>query len=84
MIITVAIFYYAFFVVVAVFALYSFFNLYHLFRFGFLTVTNVTAIALYFFLALTYLAFAFQLLGVIDWSTELFVISDSGNNDFDL
>lgn len=82
MIITVSVFYYAFFVVVGVFLLYSAFNLYHLFRFGFLTVTNILVISLYFFLALTYLAFAFQLLGVTDWSPTLVIVGS--DNSFDL
>lgn len=71
MAVTVSIFYYFFLLVVLVFLLYSFFNVYHLMRFGFFSVVNILVIVAYLFISAWYLFFAFSLLMAIDWSLPL-------------
>lgn len=76
MMITLSVLYYLYLVVVAIFILYSLFNIYHLIRFGFLSWVNVLIIFLYILAAGIILAFSFDLLVQIDWHQPLF---DSSN-----
>lgn len=71
MVITLSIFYYLFLIVVFIFALYTLFNFYHLLRFGFFSVTNISVMLAYLLVSggLLYLAFTF--LSFFDWSTPL-------------
>jgi hypothetical protein len=71
MALTLAIIYYVFLVAVFVFVLYSLFNIYHLLRFGFLSVTNVSIILFYIIVSSLLLYFAFSQLLTIDWSQPL-------------
>ena len=68
---TLAIIYYIFLAAVFVFVLYSLFNIYHLLRFGFLSVTNVAVILFYIIVSSLLLYFAFSQLLTIDWSQPL-------------
>ena len=71
MAITLAIIYYIFLAAVFVFVLYSLFNIYHLLRFGFLSVTNVVVILIYIAISSSLLYVAFSQLLMIDWSQPL-------------
>lgn len=77
---TIILFLYIFLAVVAVFVLYSLFNIYHLLRFGYATLTNVTIITLYVAISCVYLMTVFVILGTINWATPLFnfALSDLG------
>lgn len=72
---TIIVFLYIFIAVIALFMLYSIFNIYHLLRFGFATTTNLTVITLYIALSTVYLMTAFALLSTIDWNTPLLDLS---------
>ncbi|MEK7652959.1 MAG: hypothetical protein AAB358_00530 [Patescibacteria group bacterium] len=82
MIITLSIFYYLFLVAVAVFLLYSLFNVYHLLRFGFFSLINVLVIVLYVLIAASFLYFSFSILMTVDWSTPLIDFGNMSNNPF--
>jgi len=71
MIITLSIFYYLFLIVLAFFLLYSFFNIYHLLKFGFSSTTNIIIIVLYLAFASVLIMFAFGFLAQYDWQRPL-------------
>ncbi len=71
MVITLSIIYYIFLAAVFIFVLYSLFNIYHLLRFGFWSVTNIAVILIYIVVAGLLLYFAFSQLLTIDWSQPL-------------
>jgi hypothetical protein len=75
--ITIAIFYYFFLLVVLFFMLYSFFNIYHLIRFGFLSFANVLVVILYVALATFFIIFTFNQLATVDWNYILVDLSDT-------
>lgn len=75
MTITLSILYYLYLLAVAVFVLYSLFNIYHLLRFGFLTSVNVLVIVAYVGVAAILLFFSFNLLAAVDWSLPLMEFS---------
>ena len=69
--ISLIIFYYLYLLMVFVFLLYSLFNLYHLLRFGFASLTNILVILIYIIVSCLLLIFSFSLLLSIDWSAPL-------------
>ncbi len=71
MTITLSIFYILFLLVVAFFLLFSFFNIYHLLRFGFSSSTNIIIIVIYLAFTSMYLIFAFGYLAQINWQQPL-------------
>lgn len=71
MAVTLAVIYYVFLAAVCIFGLYSLFNIYHLLRFGFLSVTNILVILIYIAVSFALLYFAFSQLLTIDWSQPL-------------
>jgi hypothetical protein len=77
MLITLSIFYYLFLAVVFIFVLYTLFNFYHLLRFGFFSVTNISVILAYLVISGSLLYLAFTFLSFFDWSTPLFEINFS-------
>ena len=74
--ITIAIFYYFYLAVVLFFMIYSLFNIYHLIRFGFFSLTNILVMILYIIVAALLLIYSFELLLQVDWSMTLI---DLGN-----
>ena len=76
MIITISIFYYLYLVAVLVFTIFSLFNIYHLIRFGFLSLTNILIIIIYLAISAV-LIFSFMIILLqFDWTTPLI---DLGN-----
>lgn len=75
MIITTAIFYYAYLLIVLFFIIYSLFNIYHLVRFGFMTLTNMIMIIFYIALSASFIILSFSLLMGLDWNTILLQIN---------
>jgi len=76
MIITISIFYYLYLVAVLVFTIFSLFNIYHLIRFGFLSLANILIIIIYLAISAV-LIFSFMIILLqFDWTTPLI---DLGN-----
>ncbi|MDO8669741.1 MAG: hypothetical protein Q7K65_05670 [Candidatus Buchananbacteria bacterium] len=69
--ITIVVFYYLYLVIVLFFVIYSFFNIYHLIRFGFASFTNIIIIVAYLIAATFLIAYSFILLNQVDWSLPL-------------
>lgn len=69
--ITLALFYYCYLAVVLFFIVYSFFNIYHLVRFGFASLSNACIILIYIVIATALLLYSFQLLLPLDWNLPL-------------
>lgn len=76
MALTLAVIYYVFLVAVGIFVLYSLFNIYHLLRFGFLSVTNILVVLIYILAASFLLYYAFEQLMTVDWSQPLMNFDD--------
>ena len=74
MAIPLSIFYYIYLVFVAGFLLYTFFNVYHLVRFGFLTVSNVTVTVFYLIASILILTISWGYIGQIDWHQTFFLV----------
>ncbi|MFA5029844.1 MAG: hypothetical protein WC518_03860 [Patescibacteria group bacterium] len=79
MVITISFFYYLYLLVLLFFLVYSLFNIYHLIRFGFLSLVNVLMIILYIILSAAFIIFSFQLLLAIDWQQPLLQIDGLKN-----
>lgn len=69
--VTIAIFYYLYLAIILFFIIYSFFNIYHLIRFGFASFTNIIIIIAYLVVATALLIYSFSLLIPIDWNIPL-------------
>ena len=69
--ITIAIFYYFYLAVVLFFIVYSLFNIYHLIRFGFFSLTNIAVMILYIIVAAILIMYSFELLMQVDWNITL-------------
>ncbi|OGY44843.1 MAG: hypothetical protein A3B89_04735 [Candidatus Buchananbacteria bacterium RIFCSPHIGHO2_02_FULL_40_13] len=69
--ITLAIFYYLYLAIVLFFVVYSFFNIYHLIRFGFASLVNMIIIIIYLIIASMFISYSFGLLTQVDWSMPL-------------
>ena len=69
--ITIAIFYYFYLAVVLFFIVYSLFNIYHLIRFGFFSLTNILVMILYIIVSALLLMYSFELLMQVDWNVTL-------------
>jgi len=74
--ITIAIFYYFYLAVILFFIVYSLFNIYHLIRFGFFSLTNILVMILYIIVSALLLMYSFELLMPVDWNVTLI---DLGN-----
>jgi len=81
--ITLSLLYYVFLIVLAVFLLYSLFNIYHLLRFGFQSFTNVTIIILYIIGSTAYVWIALSDLATIDWTRQIFDSSIYSESTFE-
>jgi len=51
--------------------IYSFFNMYHLIRFGFTSIVNITIMITYIIVATALIVYSLILLNQIDWTTPL-------------
>ncbi len=71
MIITISIFYYLYLVAVLVFTIFSLFNIYHLIRFGFLSLTNILIIIIYLAISAVLIFSSIIILLQFDWTTPL-------------
>lgn len=81
--ITIAVFYYLYLAIMLFFIIYSFFNIYHLIRFGFASLVNILIIICYLVIATALIIYSFGLLMQIDWSTPLvdFQLNMFNNNN---
>jgi len=82
MIITLSIAYYFYLIIVGLYLLFGFFNLYHLLKFGFVSFTNLAVMLIFIALSCWLITFSFSVLRAIDWQTPLLDLSDL-NNWFD-
>lgn len=69
--IPLAIFYYTYLVFVLIFLVFTFFNIYHLVRFGFLTIGNIVIIAFYITVSILILLISWNYIGQIDWQQTI-------------
>ena len=76
MIIPLAIFYYLYLVVIGFYVIYSFFNLYHLWRFGFFSLTNILIMTIFIAVSYWLITFSFSILAQVDWQKPLFDLSN--------
>ncbi len=65
--IPLAIFYYLYLACVVGFLLFTFFNVYHIIRFGFLTVGSISMIVCYLGGSIAIIAVSWFYINVIDW-----------------
>jgi len=79
--ITIAIFYYLYLAVVLFFIIYSFFNIYHLIRFGFASLVNLIIITAYIVIATGLIILSLNFLATIDWSIPLINLSINSLNN---
>lgn len=69
--ITLAIFYYAYLVMVGMFFIFSFFIIYHLIRFGYFGLGSLVMVGVYIFVSLMILAISWQYISEIDWQQPI-------------
>jgi len=69
--IPLSLFYYIYLVFVVVFLFFTFFNVWHLIRFGFLTVGNIVMIAFYILVTIMILLISWYYIGQIDWKETI-------------
>jgi len=70
----IAIFYYIYLFFVSIFLLFTIFNVYHLVRFGFLTVGNIVIICFYIAVSILILLISWAYIGQIDWQQIIPII----------
>jgi hypothetical protein len=58
--------------ILATFLLFSFFNLWHLFHFGFFTFSSALFVLAYLFISAALLLWTYQSLKEVDWSQPLY------------
>lgn len=76
---TVAFFFYGYFFVIAVFAIFSLLIIYHLLRFGFLSLINITVIVAYLAVSFALISYSFTVIYGFDWSIQLMDPAIFGN-----
>ncbi|MFA6428540.1 MAG: hypothetical protein WCW02_03290 [Candidatus Buchananbacteria bacterium] len=74
--ITLIIFYYVYLILLGLFILFSFFNYYHLIRFGFWSWGNLGVMMFYAFITVAILIVTWSYLTKIDWQTPLTSFND--------
>lgn len=74
--VTLAVFYYFYLAVILFFIIYSLFNIYHLIRFGFFSLTNIAVMILYILVASLFIMYSFELLMLVDWNLTLIDLGD--------
>lgn len=71
MAIPLVLFYYLYLVFVAIFLLYTLFNIYHLARFGGKTLTTLAITAFYIAFSIVIITTAWGYIGPIDWTNSI-------------
>ena len=71
MAIPLSIFYYLYLVLLAFFLLFTFFNIYHLIRFGFISLSNLVMMAFYLAVSACLISISFNYIGQIDWTQSV-------------
>ncbi len=69
--IPLAIFYYLYLVFVMIFLFFTFANVYHLLRFGFLTIGNIVSVVFYILISISILMISWNYIGQIDWTQSI-------------
>ena len=82
MIISLSIFYYIYLSLVGVFIIFSFFNLYHLWRFGYMGAGNIFVITCYLALSGMILVLSFFYIFQINWQEGLDLLPQNGPMNF--
>lgn len=77
--ITLALFYYLYLALVGVFLIFAFFELYHLFRFGFLTFGTVFFAVIFIIVSGLILFLSWQALPGIDWNEPINFFETTNN-----
>lgn len=72
MTITLSIFFYLYLIVVFIFVLYTILNFYHLLRFGFYSITNISVMIGFLVVAGSLIALSFAFLSAFNWGLPLF------------
>lgn len=76
---TVAFFFYGYFLVIAMFAIFSLLIIYHLLRFGFFSLINITVILAYLAISFALISYSFTVIYGFDWSLPLMDPAIFGN-----
>jgi len=71
MAIPLSIFYYTYLILLAVFLFFTFFNVYHLVRFGFLSLSNLVMIIFYIIISILIITVSWNYIGQIDWTQSI-------------
>lgn len=66
--ISLSLFYFIYLIFVVIFLFFTFANVYHLLRFGFLSVSNLVLVAFYILGSVAILAISWGYIGQIDWT----------------
>jgi hypothetical protein len=75
MAIPLSIFYYLYLFFILVFLAFSFFNVYTLLRFGFLTLSNLIIVVFYLAVSVLILTISWNYIGQIDWHQSVYFAS---------
>ncbi|MFA5022181.1 MAG: hypothetical protein WC508_03820 [Patescibacteria group bacterium] len=73
MTVAISFFYYIYLIFIAVFLIFTFFNVYHLVRFGFLSLGNITVIIFYIVVTALILSISWGYIGQIDWQQTFYI-----------
>lgn len=68
---TLIIFYYAYLVLVGIYLIVGFFCVYHLVRFGFFSVANISIILIFILVSVWLIMYSLSILSGFDWSLPL-------------
>ena len=71
MFISLSIFYYFYLILAAIFLIFTFFNVYHLLRFGVLGLGSIIIILFYLTVSLLMIVISWRYIAVIDWQQEI-------------
>ncbi|MAF14044.1 MAG: hypothetical protein CMI53_04105 [Parcubacteria group bacterium] len=72
--IPISIFYFIYLIFVLIFLAFTFFNVYHLVRFGFLTIGNIVIVCFYIAISFLILVISWGYIGQIDWTATIPII----------
>ena len=74
MTISLSLFYYIYLVFVLIFLVFTFFNIYHLVRFGYLTLANIILVGFYLIVSILILSISWRYITTVDWSQTINLI----------
>jgi hypothetical protein len=78
--IPLSIFYYLYLICILLFFIWSLFNVYHLLRFGFLSLVNIGIILVYIAVSAAFIMLSLEYLAEFDWSATFITFSNSPSN----